>query len=116
MNDWRDRLRTRLEELARSQGLTRETLAERLTTTPDTISQWLSGDRSPGTPEEYERIALALDMLPAELIFGICPKNMLSDEEIQIAEAYDGLSSNQRASVRRLYMRLRSRRAVVDRS
>lgn len=108
MSDWKDRLAARLEVLTRSNGLTPELLAERLGTTPETIAQWLRGDRSPSTPEEYERIARELGMHPAELLYGI------DSERIEFAETYDRLSSTQRAAVRRFYMRLRNRSSSLD--
>lgn len=114
MKDWKDRFATRLEELTRSKGMTRESLAESLSVTTDTLAQWLSGDRSPATLEEYEKIAIELSMHPAELLYGVRPQQATSQEQIEFVTAYAGLSSNERASVRRLYMRLRNRSSGLD--
>lgn len=71
MKDWVRRLRRRYNELKLSEGLTQESLAERLQLSQGAISHWLNGRREPDTLQEYEKLAGALRVDPAWLLYGI---------------------------------------------
>jgi transcriptional regulator with XRE-family HTH domain len=70
MDNWRDRMRRRLQELKDSEGTTRDDVAERAGVTVQSLSNWLNGHREPRSVEDWERLAAALKVRPSWLVFG----------------------------------------------
>jgi len=91
--DWRSRFIKRLEQLKRSEKLTQERLGEILGVTQGTIGHWKTGKRSPDNLDQYEKLAKALKLHPAELLYGIKP---LDCDGKYVIEAWDRLSSSNR--------------------
>ena len=66
LSDWRDCLRACMKE----RGLSQEELAQQLGVSQGTISHWLTGKRQPESLEQYEALAKALLIHPADLLYG----------------------------------------------
>lgn len=64
---WEQRLKRRRQEL----GLRQAQLAEALDVSQSTITHWENGRREPENLQQWERLAAALKLHPAELIYGI---------------------------------------------
>lgn len=64
---WRTRMQRRRKQI----GLTQAQLAEKLGLSQGTITHWECGRREPEDLATLEKLARALDMHPAELIYGI---------------------------------------------
>lgn len=92
---WRERFRARYDELKRTEGLTQPKLAETLGVEQSTVSHWYTGKRSPENDEQFDALAAALRMHPAELRYGVTPMT----EEVRLREeAWRRLSpANQKA-------------------
>lgn len=89
-----ERLRRRRREL----GLTQEQLAERAGTTQAVIQKIENGKSL--RPRKIDRIASALDVKPAWLMFGSDRFDALDREAMQIAEAWGRLDEAARSELR----------------
>lgn len=97
--DWRDRFKERFAYLKATEELTQEKLAERLDVTQGTVGHWLKGRRSPETLDMYEKLADAIGLHPAWLLYGVGPEEKLSKETIETAKAIERMPSPQRAMI-----------------
>lgn len=82
--------------------MTQESLAVQMGLTQGTIGHWLNGRRSPDTLADYEKLAVALEMHPAELLYGINPEQAIGKESAEFAKAWEGLPTKERASLKTL--------------
>lgn len=82
---WRQRMRRRRNEL----GLTQPQLAEKLEVSQSTITHWETGRREPEDLKTFEALATALEMHPAELIYGI---EMLPPEAVDVGRNWTRLN------------------------
>ncbi|MEM7404471.1 MAG: helix-turn-helix transcriptional regulator [Pseudomonadota bacterium] len=94
-----ERLRSRRRELS----LTQEQLAERADTTQAVIQKIENGKSL--RPRKIDKIALALDVKAAWLMFGNDRFDELDREAAQIAAAWSRLDESARASLRREILR-----------
>lgn len=101
---WRKRLNERFSYLKRTEGITQEWLAEKVGVTQGTIGHWLNGRRSPDTLEDYEKLASAIGMHPAELLYGVQSGPSVSKDGIEFAKAWEELPAKQKASVKTLVL------------
>lgn len=101
---WRKRFNERFSYLKRTDGITQEWLAEKVGVTQGTIGHWLNGRRSPDTLEDYEKLASAIGMHPAELLYGVQPDASVSKDGMEFAKAWEELPSKQKASVKTLVL------------
>lgn len=101
---WRKRLVERFSHLKRTEGITQEWLAERVGVTQGTIGHWLNGRRSPDSLEDYEKLASAIGMHPAELLYGVQASSQMSKDGMEFARAWEELPSKQKASVKTLVL------------
>lgn len=100
--DWRDRFKERFRDLKRGQGLTQEMLAEKVGVTQGTIGHWINDRRSPEKLEDYEKLAKALGMHPAELLYGVETASQISRDGMEFAKAWEELPHSQRTSLKTL--------------
>ena len=114
INGWRNRFKLRFKHLKTTTGLTQEELAEKVGVSQGTIAHWVNGRRSPDDLQTYEKLAKALKMHPAELLYAIDPDavkswdqnarllkklKQLTDDKRQIVEAtIDAFSDDQRVA------------------
>jgi len=109
MENWRDRFKARFEYLKRTEGLTQPKLAEKVGVSQPTISTWLSTDptaqRTPENDEQFDRLADALGMHPAELRYGVSP---MTEEARLREEAWKRLSPDNQKAVKEVI------RALID--
>ncbi len=82
METWRDRFKRRLSELKASEGFTQEKLGEMINRSQGTIGHWVHGRRQPKSLEEYEKLAQALRVHPAWLLYGMDPKELIPINEL----------------------------------
>lgn len=99
---WRKRFTERFYLLKKTEGLTQEALAEKVGVTQGTIGHWLNGRRSPDSLEDYEKLASALGVHPAELLYGVPPGSQISKESAEFALAWEDLPPKERASLKTL--------------
>lgn len=89
------RMRRRFDELKETEGLTQAKLGEMLDVSQGAIGHWLSGRRSPDTLEAYERLAKALRVDPAWLLYGVD-----RDKEVfEAAQRLNNLSEERRKAI-----------------
>ena len=112
MTNWRDRFKTRFTEMKRTKGVTQESLAEQMGLTQGTVGHWLNGRRSPDTLSDYEKLAVALEMHPAELLYGINPEQTIGKEGAEFARAWEGLPSKERSSVKTLVLAFKKQKST----
>jgi transcriptional regulator with XRE-family HTH domain len=89
---WQDRMRARRKQV----GLTQAGLAERLALSQSTITHWETGKREPDTLQQFEELAKALEMHPAELIYGI---EVLSPDATRVGRSWSHLDSSARLAI-----------------
>lgn len=75
MNEWRERIRSRLDEL-KAAGVSRESVAETAGVTMQALSNWANGHREPRSVSDWRRLAGALQVQPAWLAFGDGERDM----------------------------------------
>lgn len=96
MEEWRKRFRARFDYLKNTQGLTQTKLGEEVGVSQATISSWRSEGENRRTPEslqQFEALAYAIGMHPAELLYGIDVEAIELYNEIRL------LNPQQRAAV-----------------
>jgi transcriptional regulator with XRE-family HTH domain len=69
MNELRERIRSRLDEL-NAADVSRESIAEAAVVTVQALSNWLNGHREPRSVDDWQRLAAALQMQPSCPAFG----------------------------------------------
>lgn len=99
---WRKRFTEKFQQLKQTEGITQETLAERVGVTQGTIGHWLNGRRSPDSLGDYEKLAAALGMHPAELLYGVTSESQISQEGVEFAKAWEDLPVKERSSLKTL--------------
>lgn len=87
---WRERAKSRYIHLKSTEGLTQAKLAEQVGVTQGAVAHWLGGRRVPETLEQYEALAMALKMHPAELLYGLDP---------ELSKTFDRFDANQRTQI-----------------
>lgn len=87
---WRERAKSQYIKLKRSEGLTQYKLAEQLGVTQGAVAHWLSGRRVPETLEQYEALAIALKMHPAEMLYGLDP---------ELSKTFDRFDADKRSKI-----------------
>ena len=100
---WRTRFRQRYDELKATEGLTQEKLAEQLDVTQGTIAHWMRGRRSPEDLAAFERLAQALKVHPAWLLYGVNKEGSgdgISREAMDFGRAWERLPARERAAIR----------------
>ena len=99
MNDeWRDRAKAQFKKLKKERKITQEYISEKVGVTQGTIAHWFSGRRSPETLEQYEKLAVALELHPAELLFGVSPSGGDSQSE-RLYILFSSLDERSRAAI-----------------
>ncbi len=83
---WQQRMRRRRKQI----GLNQNQLAEKLGLSQGTITHWETGRREPEDIRTFEALAKALDMHPAELIYGI---EVLPPEAVDVGHNWLQLNS-----------------------
>lgn len=95
VENWRLRMRRRFDELKDAERLTQAKLGEMLDVSQGAIGHWLAGRRSPDTLEAYERLAKALRVDPAWLLYGVD-----RDKEVfEAAQRLNNLSEERRKAI-----------------
>ncbi len=106
----RDSLAARLRDARLGKGWSQEYLASRAETSQAVIQKIENGKSL--RPRNIERIADALGMAPAWLMFGVRETNQLDEDAIQVARAWSQLKEPERSAMRETIHRL-SRKAVI---
>lgn len=98
--NWRDRFKHRFDHLKRTQRLTQEKLGEMLGVTQGTVGHWIHRRRTPDTLEMYEKLAAALQVHPAWLLYGVGEEDKLSKEAAEFGRAWEALPDGEKIAMK----------------
>ncbi len=107
----KERLADRLRRARKEKGWSQEFLAS-LAGTSQAVIQKIENGKSL-RPRNIERIAEALDVRPAWLMFGVEEVENLSEEAVQVARAWSRLSEPERTAMRETITRLAKGRTLT---
>ena len=103
-------LAERLRNARLEKGWSQDFLASRAETSQAVIQKIENGKSL--RPRNIERIAVALGLRPAWLMFGVNESGLLGDDAIQVARAWSQLKDPERSAMRDTIYRL-SKNAVI---
>lgn len=110
---WRERFRQQFYKLKHAEGLTQETLAERVGVSQPTIGHWLNARRTPDTLEHYEALAKGLKVTPQWMLYGIetIPSN---EEDAHLITEFHELDEPDRAALMAILDSLAKRKPTTN--
>jgi len=103
-------LAVRLRAARLEKGWSQEFLASRADTSQAVIQKIENGKSL--RPRNIERIAVALGMRPAWLVFGVIESKLLDEDAIQVARAWSQLKDPEKSAMRETIYRL-SKNALI---